>query len=65
VTSKNKPILANEPQLAASTATVNGFTVKVAAAAEHPNDGRRIEDAVQLLVKMHAATKRDHARRAA
>jgi hypothetical protein len=65
VTSKNKPILADEPQLAGSTATTNGFTVKAVAAAEHPNDARRIEDAVQLLVKLHARTKREHARKAA
>jgi hypothetical protein len=65
VTGKKTPILIKEPQLAASTAAVNGFTVKVASAAEHPNDARRIEDAVQLLVKMHAAPNREYARKAA
>jgi hypothetical protein len=29
-----------------------GYTVKVVAAAEHPADARRVEDAVQLLVKL-------------
>jgi hypothetical protein len=54
VTRKNKNIPPKKPQLVASTAAPNGFTVKVAIAEEHPDDARRMEAMLQLLLKLHA-----------